>query len=415
MKNTDNANPCPTCGQFIPEDAPQGLCPACVMSAAATQSEIDPVEIEARDLPTKETVAACFPNLEILERIGQGGMGVVYQARQSHLDRFVAVKILSRKLAKDPQFAERFGREARTLARLSHPNIVTAYDFGHTDDLYDLMMDFVDGVNLREAMRAGRFSPSEALEIVPKICGALHYAHEQNILHRDIKPENILLDATGTVKIADFGIAKLLGEQGKNDLTLTSAGQTLGTPHYMAPEQIENPTSCLGHPNTPGSLVHCVHTTRSRRSDSLHDVAISGSGHRRHGCSFGMGSPFRYSPRERQLVRITARRLRRLGHPSHDPERPHSRHPLAHRIPHNPALTSQSLFLVPSGNLRCHTFALNYRGDLPLGNGAPDMDTSLPGPENHLGSRNSSDYSVPPASAPQLSGPWERASDGHYE
>lgn len=243
MKNTDETNPCPTCGQPIPEDSPQGLCPACVMSEAATQSEPDPAAIVAADFPNKETVAAAFPNLEILEHIGHGGMGIVYRARQPHLDRMVALKILPQKLGTDPHFAERFSREARTLARLSHPNIVAVYDFGHTGELYYLMMEYVDGVNLREAMRAGRFSPGEALQIVPKICGALHYAHEQNILHRDIKPENILLDSKGTVKIADFGIAKLMGESGKNDLTLTSKGQTLGTPHYMAPEQIENPTS----------------------------------------------------------------------------------------------------------------------------------------------------------------------------
>jgi len=125
---------------------------------------------------------------------------------------------------------------------LNHPNIVSVYDSGQTAGLYFLMMEYVDGVNLREAMRAGRFSPNEALEIVPKICEALHYAHEQKILHRDIKPENILLDSKGSVKIADFGIAKLIGGESKNNLTLTSTGHALGTPHYMAPEQIENPT-----------------------------------------------------------------------------------------------------------------------------------------------------------------------------
>src|SRR5213075_2890667 len=127
------------------------------------------------------------------------------------LDRFVALKLLPDKLAKDAHFAERFNREGRVLARLNHPNIVSIFDFGQAGGFYYLMMEYVDGVNLRQAMQAGRFSPSEALAIVPKICEALQFAHEEGILHRDIKPENILLDSKGRLKIADFGIAKLLG------------------------------------------------------------------------------------------------------------------------------------------------------------------------------------------------------------
>src|SRR5262245_8920997 len=102
-------------------------------------------------------------------------------------------------------------------------------------------MEFVDGINLREAMRAGKFSPSEALAIAPKICEALQFAHEEGILHRDIKPENILLDTKGRLKIADFGIAKLVGDT-KPEVTITATGATLGTPHYMAPEQLEKPS-----------------------------------------------------------------------------------------------------------------------------------------------------------------------------
>ena len=242
MKNTENLSECPSCGSAIPEDAPQGLCPQCVLSGAATQLDtsgglsIDPT------FPDREEVTKAFPQLEIIEVIGRGGMGVVYKARQPQLDRLVALKVLPKKLGADPQFAERFSREGKLLARLNHPTIVTVYDFGHVDELYYLVMEFVDGVNLREAMQEGRFSPKDALEIVPKICEALQYAHEQGILHRDIKPENILLDSKGQVKIADFGIAKLASDPQKLNPTLTSLGQTLGTPHYMAPEQIENPT-----------------------------------------------------------------------------------------------------------------------------------------------------------------------------
>ncbi len=193
------------------------------------------------DIPSIEQLAPIFPQLEIMELIGRGGMGFVFKARQLHLDREVALKLLPEKLGADPHFAERFTREARVLARLSHPNIVMVHDFGHAGGFYYLVMEHVEGMNLRQAMRMGKFSPSEALAIVPKICGALQYAHEQGVLHRDIKPENILLDARGGLKIADFGIAKMLGEE-TAAITLTGTGSALGTPHYMAPEQFENPS-----------------------------------------------------------------------------------------------------------------------------------------------------------------------------
>jgi tRNA A-37 threonylcarbamoyl transferase component Bud32 len=186
-----------------------------------------------------ETVSAAFPHLEILEFVGQGGMGIVFKTRQPKLDRFVALKLLPQKPGADPSFGERFNREARVLARLSHPNIVAVHDFGQAGTFFYLLMEFVDGVNLRQAMRAGRFTPAQALALVPKICDALQYAHEEGILHRDIKPENLLLDTRGRLKIADFGIAKLLGDV--KDITLTASGASIGTPHYMAPEQLERP------------------------------------------------------------------------------------------------------------------------------------------------------------------------------
>ncbi|HMJ90856.1 MAG TPA: protein kinase, partial [Candidatus Acidoferrum sp.] len=239
MSETIKLNVCPKCNAPIVADAPQGLCPKCVLGGAAMPTESG-VPTATDEVPTISRVAAAFPQLEIIELIGRGGMGFVFKARQPHLDRFVALKLLPDKLAKDPQFAERFNREGRFLARLNHPNIVGVFDFGQAGGFYYLMMEHVDGVNLRQAMRAGRFSPAEALAIVPKICEALQYAHEQGVLHRDIKPENILLDAKGRVKIADFGIAKLVGEDA-HAFTLTGTGAALGTPHYMAPEQLEKP------------------------------------------------------------------------------------------------------------------------------------------------------------------------------
>lgn len=191
-------------------------------------------------LPTREEIAQAFPALEVGEMIGHGGMGAVFKVRQPKLERDVALKVLPRSLAVDPAFAERFHREARALAKLNHPNIVTVHDFGQQGDWYFLLMEYVDGVNLRQAMRTKRFTPEQALEIVPKVCEALQYAHSEGVLHRDIKPENLLLDSKGRVKIADFGIAKL-GQTGGGELSLTLSGARLGTMAYMAPEQIEHP------------------------------------------------------------------------------------------------------------------------------------------------------------------------------
>lgn len=236
---TPNTGRCPTCGHDLPA-GPDSLCPRCLLAgAAATQQTAQP---EAPNPPhTLENVRSAFPNLEIIEIIGAGGMGTVYRARQPKLERLVALKILPEHLARQATFAERFHREARLLARLHHPHIVSVFDFGQAGPFYYLLMELVEGANLRQSMRAGRFSASQALQVVPQICEALQFAHEQGVLHRDIKPENILLDRHGRVKIADFGIAKLVDDNAQ-EVTLTASGAVLGTPAYMAPEQIESPT-----------------------------------------------------------------------------------------------------------------------------------------------------------------------------
>jgi predicted Ser/Thr protein kinase len=190
-----------------------------------------------RSTPPLADIAAAFPQLEILELLGKGGMGAVYKARQPHLDRFIALKVLPPDIGRDPAFAERFAREARALGRLNHANIVAVHDFGQADGLYWLSMEFVDGVNLRQAMRAGQLTPEQALRIVPQLCDALQFAHDEGVVHRDIKPENILLDRRGRVKVADFGLAKLLG-QSAADTGLTGTQQVMGTQNYMAPEQL---------------------------------------------------------------------------------------------------------------------------------------------------------------------------------
>jgi serine/threonine protein kinase len=185
-------------------------------------------------------VQELLPDFELVERIGRGGMGVVYKARQLALDRVVAIKLLSAEIADKPGFAERFGREAKAMARLNHPNVVAVYDCHQSAKLCYLVMEFIDGANLRELTQTGRLSPSEALAIVPQICDALQYAHDQGIVHRDIKPENILIDRQGRVKIADFGLAKLLDDASAS-VELTRSHMVMGTPRYMSPEQVETP------------------------------------------------------------------------------------------------------------------------------------------------------------------------------
>ena len=224
---------CPSCRCPLPPDAPGGLCPVCVLRGAR-EDAVPP------DLPPIEEIRAALPQFEILECIGRGGMGVVYKARQPQLDRLVALKILLPGLDHDPGFAERFSREARALAKLSHPNIVAVHDFGESGGYFWLTMEYVDGVNLRQAMQAARFTPAQALALIPELCAALQYAHDHGVLHRDIKPENILLDPKGRVKVADFGIARMAGDE-RMDFTLTRTGSVLGSAAYVAPEQIERP------------------------------------------------------------------------------------------------------------------------------------------------------------------------------
>lgn len=300
---------CASCGGVLPLGMAGGLCPRC--AAALLKAEpteftggTGPQESQAQ-APAPEVLAAQFPQLEILELLGRGGMGAVYKARQKELGRVVALKILPPGTGDDPAFAERFTREARALAKLNHPGIVTLYEFGRTDGarlwsqtqpqcaattvgvetiesaaagashiaapLYYFLMEFVDGVTLRQLLARERISAREALAIVPQICDALQYAHDQGIVHRDIKPENILMDRRGRVKLADFGLAKIVaqasppassggvsaatpepGETGPGGpenrqmgtpapRDLTNTGKIMGTPQYMSPEQIETP------------------------------------------------------------------------------------------------------------------------------------------------------------------------------
>jgi serine/threonine-protein kinase len=183
------------------------------------------------------TFAQPFANYEILARVGAGSMGTVFKARQKHLDRIVALKVLKPALARDARFVERLEREGRTVARLNHPNIVTAYDLGHEGGYHYLVMEFVEGKSLRQLLTEwGRFPEAQVLQLAREMAGALAHAHECGVTHRDIKPANILIDGEGRAKLTDLGLARA-----ETDLALTRDGATVGTPQYISPEQARNP------------------------------------------------------------------------------------------------------------------------------------------------------------------------------
>ena len=203
--------------------------------AAAAKVQASSVELDA----LRDRLQAKLEDYELLESLGRGGMGAVFRARQTKLDREVAIKVLLPPPGEVEGWSQRFQREAQALARLEHPGIVTVHDFGQGEDLAWIVMELVDGADLRQMLADGRLPQAEALTIVPALCEALQYAHDRGVVHRDIKPENVLFDRFGGVKLVDFGLAKLSGDDGA--LQLTRTDQAMGTPRYMAPEQLERP------------------------------------------------------------------------------------------------------------------------------------------------------------------------------
>jgi beta-lactam-binding protein with PASTA domain len=170
---------------------------------------------------------------EILEQVGGGGMALVYRARDIYLNRIVAIKILREQLTSDEEFVSRFRREAQAVASLSHTNIVSIYDVGHSGDTYYLVMEMVEGRNLKELIKEnGPFPIDKAIAIAKQICDALEHAHEHQIIHRDIKPHNIIITKDGVVKVTDFGIARAV-----STATVTHSGNIMGSVHYFSPEQ----------------------------------------------------------------------------------------------------------------------------------------------------------------------------------
>ncbi|PYO89027.1 MAG: hypothetical protein DMD58_10510 [Gemmatimonadetes bacterium] len=215
-QNKDTAKFCDSCGLDLTAMTPTG-----VRTEAQDITEIDMVRQELNE------------EYEIIEELGRGGMAIVFKAKEKQLDREVAIKVLPFSLAFDKEFVERFQREARTSARLEHPNIIPIYRVGKSGRIIYFVMKFLRGKPLSSVLTArGSLPPAEIKKILAEVGRALAYAHKKEIVHRDIKPDNIMFDEHGHAVVTDFGIAKA-ASGGK----LTGTGMSIGTPHYMSPEQ----------------------------------------------------------------------------------------------------------------------------------------------------------------------------------
>lgn len=238
------AKSCPDCGAASEAGWPGGNCPGCLVQIAIDWPSLNSTGGPVAP-PGIELLRERIPSLEIVTLIGCGGMGAVYMARQPQLDRAIALKVLPVERSRDVIAVERFRRESRVLAQLDHPNIVRVYDSGQEGDLFYLVMEFVDGVNLRDFLASGPVPAREVRRIAMQLCDAIQAAHDLGCVHRDLKPENILLDESGRVKVTDFGIALWAKDRGTHD-SLTTATVRVGTPHYMAPEQ-RGPNRTIDH------------------------------------------------------------------------------------------------------------------------------------------------------------------------
>lgn len=236
---------CPRCGYAFSSEQIEGefsgICPRCLAGLMKSDPGVDlaaptdnaKVRIDTIRPPLEP--GALFKGFEILEILGQGGMGIVYKARQQSLDRLVALKLLNAQLASSEEFSKRFDREAKVLASLNHPNVVHVHDFGKEEGLLYLVMEHVDGQTLEDLLRKKPVDPARFLAAIRDVAKGLERVHGEGLVHRDIKPANVLLTRDGTAKISDFGLAIETEEVQK----LTQSGMFVGTPHYVSPEHAQ--------------------------------------------------------------------------------------------------------------------------------------------------------------------------------
>jgi WD40 repeat protein/serine/threonine protein kinase len=259
---------CDECGAELPADAPQGLCPHCLMGAGlllaaaengAPGEQTSPATADSTTLSAPkslEPVAQFFGDYELLEEVARGGMGVVYRARQISLNRVVAIKMLLFGKFASEQFVNRFRCEAQAAARLQHPNIVAIHEVGQHQGQDYFTMEYVDGKDLAELTREQVLPAARAARYLQQLAEAIHYAHTRGILHRDLKPSNVLIDANDQPRITDFGIAKRLTDTRALGGTAhqTEPGQVLGSPGFMPPEQAGERPLASGPSNDVYSL-----------------------------------------------------------------------------------------------------------------------------------------------------------------
>jgi tRNA A-37 threonylcarbamoyl transferase component Bud32 len=227
------AQVCLQCGKPLPSDAPQGQCPQCLLRAALPgQSTLNSAPPTARAGQAGERLKY-FGDYELLAELAHGGMGVVWKARQTSLNREVAVKMIRAGALASPEEVQRFIREAEAAANLQHPNIVAIHEVGEHDGQHYFSMDYVAGRDLEALVKDGPLPPRRAARYVKLIAEAIHFAHQRGTLHRDLKPQNVLIDAADQPRITDFGLAKIM----QDDSRLTDTGVVMGSPSYMPPEQ----------------------------------------------------------------------------------------------------------------------------------------------------------------------------------
>jgi len=200
-------------------------------------------------IPSMSEGALLNDRYQLLEKLGSGGMADVYRSRDLMLDRYVAIKVLRRDYSTNPEFQNQFRLEARSAANLSHPNIVTVHDFGFSDNLLYIVMEYIPGKDLKQLIRErGRYTVKDGIPLIVQACAGIGYAHRAGLVHCDVKPHNMLVSKDGRLKVTDFGIARALASVTPNE----KSDVVWGSPLYFAPEQ------AAGEPPSPASDVYSI-------------------------------------------------------------------------------------------------------------------------------------------------------------